>query len=79
MVPKLIGTFVAKDGTGAPYQIFIFSVHEEKLTYGADIESAEAYKELRLRDGRLVNHISPGVYEIQPGSIRLTSDDPNAI
>ena len=72
-------SFVARSEDG---QVFRIDVCANVIPAGARAQPNavhEGLKELWTSDGRRVNRIDKGVYEIVESGVRLTSDDPDAL
>jgi hypothetical protein len=74
------GSFVADGEDGRQYTV---EKHTEELAASTAEHPGrvdDGVQRLRTSDGRPVRRLGPGRYEIvdRRGSIRLTSDDPNA-
>jgi len=77
---KREGSFVARDADGNQYTIDIY-VDQIDVTHQGSLrrEYADGLRELRTEDGRAVNRIARGTYEIVgPVPVRVSSDDPAA-
>lgn len=77
---KREGSFVARDAEGNEYTIYIYCAQIDVTTgHSPHREYADGMRELRTEDGRAVNRIARGTYEIVgPVAVRVSSDDPAA-
>lgn len=81
MASRREGSFVAVDSDANEYTVIMYRdlVNTTTLQSRVPTHMRAALGELRTSDGRCVNRIEKGTYEIvgRP-MIRITSDDPNA-
>lgn len=72
------GSFEAQGGDGRQYTLYVFTTFHEAWN-GSGYDRVAGLKSIRLGDGRSVNRVDKGRYEIvgRP-MIPLTSDDPAA-
>ena len=72
-------TFIATDATGSEYRIHLYQWMLLGNTTAGPYEE-EGLRELVTQDGRHVNYVSQGQYDLvdADGFVRLTSDDPDA-
>jgi hypothetical protein len=78
---NFVGKFTAHDEGGRAYTVYMLQGEHEGI--GDDRRRTmlpDAKLEMRTDDGRHVNFLGPGEYEIVDGTrtIRITSTDPNA-
>lgn len=78
---RIVRTFTAAERDGT-----IHTIHELQggqgagTTFAGPRKAPDAQHDLKTSDGRWVNYVAKGVYDIVgvPIMIRVTSDDPNA-
>lgn len=70
-------SFTAEGSDGRIYTVDVFVDILDASSHGNPFAEVEGLKSLRTRNGRTVNYIEKGKYEIVGGPT-LTSDDPNA-
>jgi hypothetical protein len=78
---RITGTFVATDNSGNEYTINVLQrEHDTSTEWDPRTMAADDLKELWTDDGRAVNFVATGVYDIISGAkmIRITSSDPDA-
>jgi hypothetical protein len=75
---KRVGSIDAKDSSGHAIQIIIYQLFSRSESREGISEKPLPRQNFETADGRSVNWISKGVYEIFSTGERLTSDDPNA-
>lgn len=76
---RIVRTFKAVDAAGRGYTIH--SLFDDPVgTDTGSREESDWLMELRTAEGKFVNPVRPGVYDITDGmeTIRVTSTDPNA-
>jgi hypothetical protein len=74
-------TFTATERGGASHTIHeLRGEHDVRTMFTGPRKAQDALHDLKTDDGRWVNYVSKGVYDIvaSPVMIRVTSDDPNA-
>ena len=82
MTTRNEGSFVATDSEGNEYTITIYREMIDTTTNSSKVrtQTPAAIATLRTSDGRYVNYIRKGSYEIVDSSmISITSDAPNAL
>jgi hypothetical protein len=67
------GGIVATDPQGGRYDLDILSDY-----IVSTVGSAKALSRIKTKDGRHVNRLGKGKYQIMDNGLDLTSDDPNA-
>jgi hypothetical protein len=78
---KIVRTFTAAERDGTRHTIHeLQDEHGVGKTFVGPRKAADALHDLKTDDGRWVNYVAKGVYDIVgvPLMIRVTSDDPNA-
>ena len=81
MVTRQEGSFVATDAAGNEYKVVIYRdlIDTSHLQSRTRTQAPAKLGKLRTTDGRHVNRIDKGSYEIvDRPMIQITSDDPNA-
>ena len=81
MTTRQEGSFTAVDGDGNEHTVNIFRgmIASTHLSSRVRTQMPARLRELRTSDGRAVNRIDKGSYEIvDHPMIPITSDDPNA-
>jgi hypothetical protein len=81
MPMKIVRTFTATERDGTRHTIHeLQGEHDIGKVFTGPRKARDAQHDLKTDDGRWVNYVSKGVYEIVaiPVMIRITSDDPNA-
>lgn len=78
---KIVRTFTVAERDGTRHTIHeMRSEHDVGTVFAGPRKGQDARHDLKTDDGRWVNYVAKGVYEIvsSPLMIRVTSDDPNA-
>ena len=78
---KIVRTFTASERDGTRHTIHeLRDEHDVGTMFTGPRKSHDALHDLKTDDGRWVNYVAKGVYDIvsSPIMIRITSDDPNA-
>lgn len=71
-------TFTARDENNQKHQIVLWVDRVNVGSYENPDATIEGIQKLATRDGRPVNYIEKGKYQVVVGGAILTSDDPDA-
>ena len=78
---RIVRTFTATERNGTSHTIHeLQGEHDSGTSFSGPRKGPDKQRDMKTDDGRWVNYVSKGVYEIVaiPVMIRVTSDDPNA-
>jgi hypothetical protein len=79
MKARLTNKYPVADRAGRGLELLEFTVFDEvPASYGSSPREAEVTKDLRLADGRHVNVLEKGRYQVVESGEILTSSDANA-